>query len=96
MHGQLAAAGEGELVVGIRPEDFKLNGDAAAQGLQAQLDVIEPVGNEVFVQLRAGGIEIVVRTPPRDLPEPGSAVTLGFAPTALHFFDAGTERRLVG
>ena len=94
---ELAVVGERELVVGIRPEDFKLNGDAAQQnGLQAQLDVIEPVGNEVFLHLRAGGSEIVVRTPPGDLPESGSAVTLGFAPTALHFFDAGTERRIVG
>jgi len=91
---ELAAAGERELVVGIRPEDFKLQASAATHTLLAQLDVIEPVGNEVFLHLRAGGNEIVVRTPPGELPEPGSDLRLGYSPASLHFFDATTEQRL--
>ena len=90
----LAAHVGGELIVGIRPEDFRLGADTAGGRLDAQLDVIEPVGNEVFLHLRAGATEVVVRTPPRELPEPGSAIALGYAPHALHFFDARTEQRL--
>jgi len=91
---ELAAAGEREIVVGIRPEDFKLQAGAGAQTLQAQLEVIEPVGNEVFLHLRAGHAEIVVRTPPVQLPDAGATVTLGYATAALHAFDAATEQRI--
>ena len=84
--------GEREIVVGIRPEDIKLGGGAAT--FQAQLEVIEPVGNEVFLHLRAGSNELVARTPPAQLPECGSTLTLGYAPESLHLFDAATEQRL--
>jgi len=84
--------GEREIVVGIRPEDIKLGGGAAT--FQAQLEVIEPVGNEVFLHLRAGSNELVARTPPAQLPECGSTLTLGYAPESLQLFDAATEQRL--
>jgi len=91
----LAAHADREVIVGVRPEDLKLApAPAAREALRAQLEVIEPVGNEVFLHLRAGNIDIVVRTPPGELPECGSTMALGFAPAALHFFDAATERRL--
>jgi multiple sugar transport system ATP-binding protein len=87
-----------ELVAGVRPEDLRpLATSAPAQpSLSAQLDVVEPVGNEVFLNLSCGGAEIVARTPPGDLPEPGSQMNLGYAPAALHFFDAKTEQRIEG
>jgi len=86
-----------DLVVGMRPEDLKpldATADTAAPHLRAQLEVIEPVGNEVFLNLASAATPIVVRTPPRPLPEPGSELTLGYDPAALHFFDAATERRI--
>jgi len=86
-----------ELVVGIRPEDFRRTTVAAPQpAITAQVDVVEPVGNEVFLNLSFGGAEIVVRMPPGNLAQPGSAVVLGYAPEALHFFDARTEQRIAG
>ncbi len=92
----LAAHAGRELVVGVRPEDLRLVPDAAAAptSLQAQLDVVEPVGNEVFLNLTCAGVPIVVRTPPTALPARGSTLTLGYAPSALHFFDAGTTLRV--
>jgi multiple sugar transport system ATP-binding protein len=85
-----------EVVVGIRPEDFRpvAAGAAGQPSLVAQLDVVEPVGNEVFLNLSCCGAELVVRTPPGELPSPGSRITLSYTPTALHFFDAKTERRI--
>ncbi|HSE12519.1 MAG TPA: sn-glycerol-3-phosphate ABC transporter ATP-binding protein UgpC, partial [Rudaea sp.] len=85
-----------EIIAGIRPEDLHPLADAqAAQpSLSAHLDVVEPVGNEVFLNLSCGGAELVARTPPGDLPQPGSELNLGYAPTALHFFDAKTEQRI--
>jgi multiple sugar transport system ATP-binding protein len=82
-----------ELIAGIRPEDLKL-GAAGAATLDAQLEVIEPVGNEVFLHLRAGDHELVVRTPPTQLPDCGGTLTLSYVPAALHLFDAESEERL--
>jgi multiple sugar transport system ATP-binding protein len=82
-----------ELVVGIRPENLRPMQLMVAPGLhiQAQIELIEPIGNEIFVNLRFANIDIVMRTPPCPLPEPGSALTLGYSPSALHFFDAKSE-----
>jgi multiple sugar transport system ATP-binding protein len=87
-----------EVVVGIRPEDLRPM-DAGAvprTSLSAQLEVVEPVGNEVFLNLRCGDIELVVRTPPRTVAECGSTIVLDYTPSALHFFDAQTQQRIHG
>jgi multiple sugar transport system ATP-binding protein len=85
-----------EIVIGIRPEDLRPLDAAAAPptSLRAELEVIEPVGNEIFLNLRCNGTELFVRTPPQALPERGSMVALGYAPAALHFFDAQTQQRI--
>jgi multiple sugar transport system ATP-binding protein len=82
------------LVVGLRPEDMRLASRDDAAGLAAQVEAVEPVGNEAFVNLRCGGGEIVVRMPPHDLPTPGETVRLGCVPGRMHFFDADTGVRL--
>ncbi len=94
--GVLAAHVDQEVVVGVRPEDLRPldAGTTSPTSLNARLEVIEPVGNEVFLNLRCGNTGLVVRTPPRELPECGSSVVLGCAPAALHFFDAKTGKRI--
>ncbi|HEX3896083.1 MAG TPA: sn-glycerol-3-phosphate ABC transporter ATP-binding protein UgpC [Rudaea sp.] len=82
-----------ELIAGVRPEDLK-PGTGEPLQITAQLDVIEPVGNEVFLHLNWNRNEVVVRTPMAVLPERGAALTLSYAPSKLHFFDAQTERRI--
>jgi multiple sugar transport system ATP-binding protein len=87
-----------EVVAGLRPEDLRLAAAGAtaarAPRLAAVLELIEPVGNEVFLSARAGDTELMLRTPPHSLPEAGEAVTLTFAPQRLHLFDPQTGRRL--
>ena len=92
----LSAHIDRQIVIGIRPEDLVPLDAAAASpmSLHAELEVIEPVGNEIFLNLRCSGPELFVRTPPRALPERGSMVALGYAPAALHFFDAQTQQRI--
>jgi len=80
------------LVVGIRPEDLRpVPGPAA---LRARLEVVEPIGNEVFLNLDCNGTPLVVRMAPHAVPEPGSMVDLGCAPSALHIFDAQSGQRV--
>jgi len=86
-----------ELIVGLRPEDIVLqkSSDAAeAASLSARLEVIEPVGNEIFLNLRYDDKPLVVRVPPQALPETGSTLALAVRPAGLHLFDAATELRI--
>jgi len=78
-------------VVGIRPEDLK---PAAAGALQARLEVVEPIGNEAFLNMDCNGTALVARTSPHALPEPGSVMNLDFAASALHLFDAQSGQRV--
>jgi multiple sugar transport system ATP-binding protein len=84
------------VVAGIRPEDLRpvVDALAAPASLQAQLEVVEPVGNEVFLNLSHAGVPIVARTPLRELPQAGSVMTLAYPPVAMHFFDAASTVRL--
>jgi multiple sugar transport system ATP-binding protein len=81
------------VVLGVRPEDLQLH-VMAAPALSAVLEVIEPVGNEVFLNLRHGTQALVARVPPQRLPEPGSRVPLGLAVERLHLFDASSGLRI--
>jgi multiple sugar transport system ATP-binding protein len=80
-------------VLGIRPEHL-LWPAAGAIALQAQLDVVESVGNEAFLHLRHGVQPLVARVLPQPLPEPGSRMPLGLAHEQLHLFDAENGLRI--
>ena len=84
-----------EVVLGVRPEDLQPQTKGAA-ALTAQLEVLEPVGNEVFLNLRFGEQALVSRVAPRALPEPGVSVLLGLIVEHLHLFDAAGGERIGG
>ncbi|QBB70778.1 sn-glycerol-3-phosphate ABC transporter ATP-binding protein UgpC [Pseudolysobacter antarcticus] len=97
-HGALAKFVDQEIVLGVRPEDLHLRmtetvGQSGGS-LRAQLEVIEPVGNEIFLNMRSGSSELVARIPPQILPTVGNEILLEFALDKLHFFDAKTEQRI--
>ena len=94
----IAAAGTRELILGLRPEHLRVVDGAAAAGTSARLDAIletvEPLGNEMFLNLRFGETALVARVPPMQVPEPGSTLTLAFDVDRLHAFDAQSETRM--
>ncbi|MCW5580821.1 MAG: sn-glycerol-3-phosphate ABC transporter ATP-binding protein UgpC, partial [Luteimonas sp.] len=57
-----------ELQVGVRPEHLLRAGEGDADGFDALVDVVEPVGSEVFVNLRVGAHALVARLAPGDVP----------------------------
>ena len=97
-HSALAQFVDAQVTVGLRPEDLRLAAAPEAPPgqprLNAHLEVIEPVGNEVFVSTRCGNSELTLRMPPQALPGPGEQVSLTFTPDRLHFFDPATGRRI--
>ena len=76
------------MTVGIRPEHITIGGDR-----QYRLDLVEPVGNEMFIYASANGQQIVARVPPQDLPPIGAPIALKFDPTHLLYFDARSGAR---
>lgn len=82
-----------EVVVGVRPEHLQPSADAQL-GFDARIDVIEPVGNEIFLNLDRGGQPLVIRVTPQALPAVGESLRLALRSEALHFFDPASGERL--
>jgi multiple sugar transport system ATP-binding protein len=88
-------ASAGELILGLRPEHLRLLSTVSAAGhFEAVLDTIEPLGNEMFLNLRLGNSALVARVPPRDALTPGQGLQIGFDPRQAHWFDAHSELRI--
>jgi multiple sugar transport system ATP-binding protein len=96
-HPRMAAALQSyvgkQLTIGLRPEDMHL-GPPGAGRLPAKVEVVEPVGNEAFLNLGCGGCDLVIRLPPYDLPAVGGEVHLGYVSERMHFFDPDSGIRI--
>ena len=79
------------VAMGVRPEHLL----PAGEGLQARVEVVEPVGSEAFLHLDSGGRALVSRLAPQALPAPGTDLHLRADPAHLHFFDPADGMRLV-
>ena len=87
-----------DIVLGLRPEHLQCaDAEPAASQVQfdATLEVTEPVGNEVFLNLRFGKLRLVARVPPRPLPASGATLRMAFDPSRLHAFDGIDGHRVV-
>jgi multiple sugar transport system ATP-binding protein len=87
-----------ELWLGIRPEDIYDTVSTSREDLEKMdvvLDVVEPMGNEIFLYFQLDGVQFVARTPVREEPPAGSRRKLIFDTSKLHFFDADSEISLV-
>ncbi|MDE1894964.1 MAG: sn-glycerol-3-phosphate ABC transporter ATP-binding protein UgpC [Pseudomonadota bacterium] len=82
-----------DVVLGVRPEHLQPQ-ESAPPALQAVLEVVEPVGNEIFLNLRYGAQPLVSRVPPRALPAPGCTLALGLVAQQLHLFDPASGSRI--
>ena len=82
-------APEGAALMGVRPEDMA----PAPRGLPATVEAQDYLGAETLALCRAGTTRIAVRLPGASAPAPGTALTLGWAPGAAHFF--GPDDRVI-
>ena len=82
-----------DVALGIRPEHLQPTPDGQGAALAPTVEVVEPVGNEVFVNLRHGDAGLVARCPPQVLPTPGETLPLGLPPGCVHVFEPDGEGR---
>jgi multiple sugar transport system ATP-binding protein len=89
---------DGDVIFGIRPESIWTSDNADRVELkatvQAKVDVVEPMGSEIYVYLNTGQNNLIARLEARDLPKPGTTVDLVFDLSAVHFFDVTTQEVL--
>jgi sn-glycerol 3-phosphate transport system ATP-binding protein len=79
-----------EAVLGLRPEQMRLDGEQAT----ASCEMVESLGADHLVHARLGTQDLIIRASDDVNPAPGSALGLGFAAGAMHWFDAKSGRRI--
>jgi multiple sugar transport system ATP-binding protein len=87
-----ASAGKEPVVCGIRPEHISLA--TAADGLPAEIAVIEPTGSETHLMVKAGSDQLVVLLRERASVKAGDNVRLAATTGDIHLFSAATGNRL--
>jgi multiple sugar transport system ATP-binding protein len=85
--------GDGEVILGIRPEHLTPAEDAPIT-LRGRVEVVEPLGSDTLLNLSVGGTRITARVPPHVRPAVGETVPLGAGLGHLRLFDPATERAI--
>ncbi|MHB1688775.1 MAG: ABC transporter ATP-binding protein [Ignavibacteriaceae bacterium] len=92
---KLSAYENKNICVGIRPEDIYdssiLAENAFSEKITVRLDVVEPMGNEIFLYFIVEGMQFISRIPAREMPAVQTLKNLWLDTSKFHFFDAESE-----
>jgi len=84
-----------EMVLGIRPEHMHADPEYLAvhdgPRIPAEIEVVEPLGAEIYLYLRSGQDEITARVAPHLRFRPHDRIDLAFDAEKVHLFDGRTE-----
>ena len=82
------------VALGIRPEDLhreQLFIDAPESSIiQAEVDLAEMMGSEIYMYLHCGDHKLIVKAPPRSGAKDGEVITLAVDTNKIHLFDKET------
>ncbi len=83
------------VVLGVRPEDIHDRAFAPAQinsaPITATVDVLEPMGSEIYLYLLSGTQNYIARVDPRSQARPGNNLDVLLNLDRIHLFDKQTE-----
>ncbi len=86
------------LILGLRPEHIRPKGSSRASGVtvRVNVEVVEPMGNEILVYftVREGGTQYVAKLRDSLVPEAGGTMELSFDMAHAYFFDSVTQEAL--
>ena len=86
-----------QVTLGLRAKDiheFQSFGKSVEPHFYPEIDVVEPVGNEIFIYFDIDGVQIVGRLPSDVHVSVGEKLDLAFDIENLHFFDLKTEQAI--
>jgi multiple sugar transport system ATP-binding protein len=86
-----------KVVLGIRPEHLHMQRppNVAVAWLEAEVSMVEPLGNETIFHSKAGGHAVVMRAPGGATLQPGASVRMSVDLSRAHWFDAETGKTLL-
>jgi len=79
--------GQGEVEVGIRPEDIEIGQSATA--LRGKVEIISNIGSEKYLHVGLGNVSLTVRALKEAIFQPGQIILLTIDPDRLHIFHEG-------
>ena len=90
---RLAAYKGQSVTLGIRPEDLRVSptDELSDQAFDAVVDVVEPLGAEILLDVNVAGQSVVARVEPGIKARPHEKIRMAFVPERTHFFDSKTE-----
>ncbi|MEG1943526.1 MAG: TOBE domain-containing protein, partial [Angelakisella sp.] len=84
-----------EVVLGVRPEaihdDELFISSFKELAVEAEVDIAELMGSEIFIYMTVEGNNLVAKVPPRSTYKPGDVISIAIDMNKAHFFDAETE-----
>lgn len=83
-----------DLILGVRPEHFEVVPEG--QGIPAEIMLVEPLGSDTLIHVRAAQQDLIARVSPDLRPVAGGSVFLRPIAGKAHLFDSATEMRLIG
>ena len=97
LNGLAARAAGKDVIVGVRPEDIHDLARSSPQGslpVEAKVEVVEYLGNELQLHLSAQGRAFVARVSTDTQTTPGATIRVGFDLRKVHLFDHATEEAI--
>ncbi len=82
------------IVLGIRPEDIHMASSDSPQQLEATVEVVEPIGEAIYVHLKINADAVVARFPAASRPGLGDNIRVWIDLEKAHFFDPESEKRI--
>jgi multiple sugar transport system ATP-binding protein len=93
---QLLKCGKKGVIFGIRPEDLpEAACPLAGETVNALVEVTEPIGSEVYLDMKIGERSLIARVEPKTKAKPHTAICLQPSQENMHFFCSETERALL-
>jgi ABC-type sugar transport system ATPase subunit len=83
------------VILGVRPEGVHVN-PTPNNGVSGLVEEIEPLGGETLLFLRIGTVGLTAKVAGNQAVTRGQSVGISLDSSALHWFDAATEKRLPG
>ncbi len=86
-----------EILLGVRPENISIlpptNNKRLSGPQDIVVDVVEPIGHEIFIYFSEGDARYCLRTDPKAICSPGDHLQIRFDLDSLYFFDAESDTR---